>query len=159
MFGLPLFTVAVLLAVAGFWIIYTLVFLVISRNWHLADELPIPAESGSEGNINECCIAVSHPLFRGDGGHRGVDDPAVVDKHRGLPASRTVLGACGDGAAPAVLLNVRVHVPWCGVAWVHTGVFRHVVRAGRLGRRHHEPVYPGAPHAQTFAAAGIAHVD
>ena len=44
MFGLPLFTVAVLLAV-----IYTLVFLVISRNWHLADELPIPAESGSEG--------------------------------------------------------------------------------------------------------------
>ncbi|WP_315524919.1 hypothetical protein [Corynebacterium durum] len=49
MFGLPLFTVAVLLAVAGFWIIYTLVFLVISRNWHLADEQPIPAESGSEG--------------------------------------------------------------------------------------------------------------
>lgn len=49
MFGLPLFTVAVLLAVAGFWIIYTLIFLVISRDWHLADELPIPAESGSEG--------------------------------------------------------------------------------------------------------------
>ena len=57
MFGLPLFTVAVLLAVAGFWIIYTLVFLVISRNWHLADELPIPAESGSEGQhqLTLCC--------------------------------------------------------------------------------------------------------
>ena len=49
MFGLPLFTVAGLLAVAGFGIIYTRVVLVLSRNWHLADEQPIPAESGSEG--------------------------------------------------------------------------------------------------------------
>ena len=49
MFGLTLFTLGVRLAVAGLWIIYTQVFMVISRNWHLADEQPIPAESGSEG--------------------------------------------------------------------------------------------------------------
>jgi hypothetical protein len=48
MFGLPLLTAAVILAVSGFWIIYTLVFLVISRDWHLADEQPAHAAYSGE---------------------------------------------------------------------------------------------------------------
>ncbi|WJY94079.1 hypothetical protein CFELI_02185 [Corynebacterium felinum] len=38
MFGLPDFTVAVIFGVSLIWIIYTLVFWIMSKNWHLADE-------------------------------------------------------------------------------------------------------------------------
>ena len=38
MFGLPDFTVAVMLGIPLFWIAYTAVFLFRSRDWHLQDE-------------------------------------------------------------------------------------------------------------------------
>ena len=38
MFGLPAFTTAVMIGVPLFWIIYTGVFLYVSRDWHLMDE-------------------------------------------------------------------------------------------------------------------------
>lgn len=38
MFGLPDTTVAVMLGIPALWIVYTAVFYVRSRDWHLQDE-------------------------------------------------------------------------------------------------------------------------
>lgn len=37
MFGLPVTTTAVIVGVLGFWIAYTVVFYVISKNWAVED--------------------------------------------------------------------------------------------------------------------------
>lgn len=39
LFGLPMFTALAIFGITAVWIIYTAVFWVISRNWHLADEI------------------------------------------------------------------------------------------------------------------------
>ncbi|AKK04734.1 hypothetical protein CMUST_01945 [Corynebacterium mustelae] len=38
MFGLPDFTFFVIVGVSLIWVLYTLVFWILSKNWHLADE-------------------------------------------------------------------------------------------------------------------------
>lgn len=38
MFGLPDFTFVVIVGVCLVWVLYTLVFWIVSKNWHLADE-------------------------------------------------------------------------------------------------------------------------
>ncbi|MCQ9342989.1 hypothetical protein NQ015_07130 [Corynebacterium sp. 153RC1] len=40
MLGLPTFTAAVIIGITLLWIVYTAVFWVVSKDWHLADETP-----------------------------------------------------------------------------------------------------------------------
>lgn len=37
MFGLPATTTVIMVGILGFWVVYTLVFYVISRNWSVED--------------------------------------------------------------------------------------------------------------------------
>ncbi|MDO5077508.1 hypothetical protein [Corynebacterium sp.] len=45
MFGLPTFTVVAVVGVSVFWILYTAAFWVISKDWHLADEVETGANA------------------------------------------------------------------------------------------------------------------
>lgn len=38
MFGLPMFTVVVMIGIPALWVLYTLVFVLATRNWALEDD-------------------------------------------------------------------------------------------------------------------------
>lgn len=47
MFGLPIETAVIILSVIGFWVVYTAVFVIKTRNWELED---VEDETGAEAD-------------------------------------------------------------------------------------------------------------